>query len=215
MKKSFIILILIAIVVFGLIYYFYFLNMEETTLPVNEEIAGEEQVDVGQEETQDVDHSDVSVEKNPYVGDDFTFLPPMDWIQVEIPSTLVAYQNVKEIQPQNSAAEKVHFKSYMAVSFDSTNGQTLPEIVDLVKKQIESVALGTSFTLETSGQIDNESAKFIEADMLMQEVNFKVMIAIVLKGDKYFTISSNTTKEKWSEYRDFFYDSAESFEFKY
>ncbi|MDP3244770.1 MAG: hypothetical protein Q8M83_03895 [bacterium] len=152
---------------------------------------------------------------NPYVGDDFTFIPPTDWILITIPSTLAAYQNPKETQPQGSAAEKIHFKSYVAVSFDNANGQKLDEITNLIKRQIKSVAPTTSFTSETDGQIDGQPAKFMEADLFMQDVNFKVMVALVLKGDKFFTISNNTTTEKWPEYRDIFYGTAESFKFKY
>lgn len=152
---------------------------------------------------------------NPYVGDDFTFLPPTDWVQITLPSTLTAYQNSKEVQPPGSAADKIHFRSYIAVSFDNANGQKLNELVDLVKQQIKSVAPTTSFTSETDGQIDNQPAKFMEADLSMQNVNFKVMVALILKGDKYFTISNNTTADQWPGYRDIFYNTAESLKFKY
>ncbi|MFA5086884.1 MAG: PsbP-related protein [Candidatus Paceibacterota bacterium] len=155
-----------------------------------------------------------SQNNNPYVGDEFTFIPPAGWIRIEIPSTLVAYQNTKEVQPKDSAAEKVHFKSYLAVSFDNANGQKLGEISALVKEQIKASAPAISFTYETKGKIDGQDAQYAEGDLLMQNINFKVIVITVLKGDKYFTISCNTTAEKWPEYRDIFYNTAESFKFK-
>ena len=151
----------------------------------------------------------------PYVGDGFTIIPPTGWIQTHLPSTLVSYQNSSEVQPKGSTAEKINFKSYMAVSSYSTSGKTLDEVVDLVKRQVESVAPTISFLPVSDGTIDNQPAKFIEANVSMQEVDFKVMLAVAMKGDKYFTISSNTTTEKWPEYRDIFYNVLNSFKFKY
>jgi len=152
---------------------------------------------------------------NIYVSDDFTIAPPVGWIQTHLPSTLVSYQNSKETQPKGSEAEKINFKSYMAISSYSSNGKTLNEVVDLVKHQVESVAPGISFAPLGEGTIDNQPAKFIEANVSMQNVDFKVMLAVVMKGDKYFTISSNTTVEKWPEYRAIFYSVVDSFKFKY
>jgi len=151
----------------------------------------------------------------PYVGDDFTLIPPTDWIQTHISGTLVSYQNSKEAQPKDSAADKINFKSYIAVSFDKVNGQTLDKITEVIKRQLESVAPAISFAPVTNGTIGGQPAKLIEASLLMQEVDFKVMVAIAMKGDKYFTISSNTTAEKWPEYRDVFYNTLNSFKFKY
>jgi len=151
----------------------------------------------------------------PYVGDDFTLIPPVGWIRTQISGVLVAYQNSKETHPKGSAAEKVNFKSYFAVSFDKTNGQTLNEIVELVKNQTKGVAPAISFDSVLDGTIGGQPAKVLEASLLMQNINFKVVIAVAMKGDKYFTISNNTTAEKWPEYQDIFYNVLNSFNFKY
>ena len=151
----------------------------------------------------------------PFVGDDFTVVPPTGWIRTQIPSTLVSYQNFSEVQPKGSAAEKINFKSYTAISFDNTNNKTLGEITEIVKRQLESVAPTISFSSIVDGTIGSQPAKLIEADLLMQDINFKVVMAIAMKGDKYFTISSNTTAEKWPEYKDIFYNMLNSFKFKY
>jgi len=150
-----------------------------------------------------------------FIGDDFTLIPPAGWIRTQIPSTLVSYQNSRETQPKGSAAEKINFKSYLAVSFDSTNGQSLVQIAELVKNQTKGVAPAISFASAIDGTIGGQPAKFMEADLLMQDVNFKVAIAVAMKGDKYFIISFNTTAEKWPEYRDIFYNALNSFKFKY
>lgn len=151
----------------------------------------------------------------PYIGGDFTIIPPAGWIQTQIPSTLVSYQNSKETQPKGSAAEKIKFKSYLAVSFDNVNSKTLNEIVEIVKRQLEGVAPAISFSSVVDGIIGGQPAKLIEADLFMQDIDFKVIMALAMKGDKYFTISNNTTAEKWPEYRDLFYNTLNSFKFKY
>lgn len=158
---------------------------------------------------------DIKISGNSYIGVDFTITPPDGWVQTRILSALVSYQNPKESYPPGSAADKVHFQSYIAVSFDNTNGQTLDQIEKLVEQQIKSVVPSISFISVADGFIDGQPAKFIEADLFMQDINFKVMMAIVLKGDKYFTISNNTTLEKWPGYHELFYAVANSFKFKY
>jgi len=153
-------------------------------------------------------------QRHPYVGDDFTFFPPSGWIQTNLPGTLVAYQNSKETQPKNSAAEKIHFKSYIAVSFDNTEATDISLIKDLVKNQTSSIVPNITFTSEKDGKIDGYPAKLMEADVFMQDVDFKIFLVIILKGDKYYTISGNTTAQKWPEYKDAFYNVADSLKFK-
>jgi len=153
-------------------------------------------------------------ENGPYVGEDFTIVAPPGWIQTHIPTTIVSFHNSQEAHPSGSAAEKINFKSYMAISFDTTQGKNLDEIIKLVKQQTASVAPSVSFNSENDGTIDGRPAEFLEAELTQQDVEFKVIIAIVFKEDKYFTISANTTAQKWSEYKNLLYDAINSFKFK-
>lgn len=202
-------IIVIAITGVGLVFYFVSQsgnevaknsNSDTPSLPVNQPKANEK--------------PDLSKESSPYVGDDFTIIAPPGWIQTHMPTTLVSFQNNQEKHPNGSAAAKINFKSYMAVSFDNTQGKTLDDIVKLVKQQTQNVAPLISFVSETDGTIDGQPAKFLEAGLNQQNVDFKVLMAIVLKENKYFTISANTTAEKWTNYRDAFYNTANSFKFK-
>ncbi|MFA5368663.1 MAG: hypothetical protein WC303_01485 [Candidatus Paceibacterota bacterium] len=203
MKKIIIFLAVLMVVVVVIVSAFYFLNL----------VKNQNNSDLQSVEKNFIP-TDSLKSSNPYVGDYFTFIPPTGWIQVEMPNTLVAYQNAKEVHPKNSAAEKIHFKSYMAVSFDNINEGKLNEIVDLVKRQVESAVPSISFTSEIERKIDGQSAKVLEADLFMQDVNFKIMLVVILNKDKYFTISDNTTAEKWPEYRESFNNVLESLKFK-
>ena len=196
MKKIIIAIIVVAVVGVGLT--FYFLNQNKNSDNSSLETANSPERTTGL-----------------YVGDDFTIVSPKDWIQTHhLPPTLVSFQNPNEKHPEGSAASKINFKSYIAVSFYNTQGKTLEEIAELVKQQVQAVAPSVSFGSETDEMIDGQSAKIIEADLNQQNVDFRVLMAVVMKSDKYFTISANTTAQKWTEYSEIFYDTIRSFKFK-
>lgn len=209
MKK--ILLIVIAIIIATISVAYYFVSQNKNDIPNNNNILPPKTANPPaiNEKTNPPKESD-----DPYVGDDFTIVSPPDWIQTHMQSTLVSFQNPREAQPENSAAAKINFKSYIAVSFDNTQEKTLDETVRLVKQQTRSVVPTISFDSETSGTIDSQPAKFIEASLNQQDVDFKVLLVIIMKDNKYFTISANTTAQKWTEYRDVFYSTANSFKFK-
>lgn len=152
--------------------------------------------------------------ENPYVGDDFTLIPPEGWVQMNLPSTLVAYRNKKETFEPGSAADKIHFKSYFAVSFDNADGKTIDEITDLVKNQTMAVAPSINFAPISQKTINGLPANMAEVSLTMQNINFKILIAIILANEKYYTISFSTTADKWAEYQTTFYNVANSFKTK-
>ncbi len=157
---------------------------------------------------------DMSGGENPYVGDDFTFVPPQGWIQTAIPSTLVSYQKQDEAHESGSAADKINFKSYFAVSFDNTSGQTIDQIMDLIKTQTESVAPSIVFGQVMERMINGMPARTVEADLVMQGVDFKVLMAVIMGDGKYYTVSFNTTAAKWGGYTEDFYGVLDSFKLK-
>ncbi len=210
MKKiSLIVIAIVIIAIIGLAYYFVSQNKNNVSKNNNALPPKTENPPATNEKTNPSKESD-----GLYVGDDFTIASPPSWIQTHMQSTLVSFQDPKETQPENSAAAKINFKSYIAVSFDNTQGNTLDETVKLVKQQTQGVAPAISFDSETDGTIDSQPAKFMEASLNQQDVDFKVLMVIIVKDDRYFTISANTTAQKWTEYRDVFYKTANSFKFK-
>ena len=195
MKK--IISAIIVVVVVGVGLAFYFLNQDKNSNNSSLETANSPERTTGL-----------------YVGDNFTIVSPKDWIQTHMQSTLVSFQNPAEKYPEGSAAAKINFKSYIAVSFDNTQGKTIEEIAELVKQQVQAVAPSVSFTSETDEIIDGQPVKIMEANLNQQNVDFKVLMAVITKENKYFTISANTTVQKWTEYSEIFYDTIRSFKFK-
>ncbi|MFH0828833.1 MAG: hypothetical protein V1907_01490 [Candidatus Kerfeldbacteria bacterium] len=149
-----------------------------------------------------------------YVGDDFTIIQPAGWVQGQIPGTLASFQNIKESHATDSAAAKINFKSYIAVSFDNTNGKTLDQVyqttVDGITSSIPSVK-----TIAASNEIVNGlQAKFVVMELNQQDVAYTVLAAVYFGDGKYYVVSFNTTTEKWIGYKDKFYEVARSFKLK-
>jgi len=149
-----------------------------------------------------------------YIGDDFTILKPANWTQSQMQGTLVSFHNIDEVYAEGSAARKINFKSYMAVSFDMANERSLTEINDVTIDQIKASVPSVEVTAFSDETVDGQPAKFNVFTMNQQEVDYTVFLAVIQKDDKYYAISGNTTTDRWSEYGDLFYQTARSFVFK-
>lgn len=153
---------------------------------------------------------------NVYVHDDFTITALKGWIQNQLPSTLVSFYNADERHPDGSAALNINFKSYLAVSFETAAGQTFDEINATVTESIQSL-IPTAETVSSSDEtVNGLPARFTVMTMTQQEVDYEVFVAIVLdeEHDRYYSVSCNTTVEKWDEYEADFLAAARSFTIK-
>jgi len=201
MKKSLIIIIGIVIIGAGAAVYFA-TQSEDSNTPANS---------ASQANTSAATNT---VSANKYVGDDFSILQPAGWSQGQIQGTLISFHNTSEVFPEGSAARKINFKSYIAVSFDMVNERSLGEINDLTMDQIKASIPSTEVITSSDETINGQPAKISVFTMSQQEVDYTVFMSVVSKGDKYYAISGNTTTDKWTEYEDLFYQIARSFVFK-
>jgi hypothetical protein len=202
MKKP-LIIVVIAVVIIGAGVAVYFITQsKDTNTPTN-----------SADQTNASAATD-TVSANKYVGDDFSILQPAGWTQDQIQGTLVSFHNTSEVFPEGSAAKKINFKSYLAVSFEMANEKSLTEINDFVGSQIEASIPSAEPVSSKDETVDGQPAKFNIFTMNQQEVDYTVFLAVILKGDKFYTVSGNTTTDKWTEYEDLFYQIARSFVFK-
>ncbi|MFH0853674.1 MAG: PsbP-related protein [bacterium] len=155
--------------------------------------------------------NNASAQENTYIGEDFTILQPADWTQGQIPGTLVSFHNTGEVQPEGSAAKKINFQSYLAISFDLANERSLAEINDLTINQIKATIPSAEVITTNDETIDGQPAKVDILTLSQQEVDYTVFMAVISKDDKYYAITGNTTTDKWAEYKDMFYATARSF----
>jgi len=202
MKKTLLIVIIAVLVIgAGVVIYFVSQNKEDGTATNTTQT--------------NLSLTNQAPEPERYIGNDFTIISPEDWQYATIPGALTAFQNANETHPEGSAAAKINFRTYIAVSFDNVQGRTLEEISSFLQQETLGAIPSTKFVSLTDETVDGQAAKFLEAELTQQEVDYKILLAVVLKGDKYFIISSSTTTDKWSEYKNLFYNTARSFKFKY
>ena len=151
---------------------------------------------------------------NKYIGEDFTVEQIPGWTVGHVPGTLVSFHNYSEEHPDGSPAAKLNFKSYSAVSFSDTNSQTLEEIYEMNINQLVAMIPSTKAFDVKDETINGLPSKLAALELNQQGVDYTILLAVYLAGDKYYVMSFNTTKEKWPEYKDQFYVSARSFEIK-
>lgn len=150
--------------------------------------------------------------ENKYEGEDFSIVIPEGWdkSQQPLPGTLLALYKNKEDHTDNPNAQKINFKSYMAISFDRTQGKTKSQILDMIKQSLLQISPNAKINALPEETVDNQTTDLLEINLTQQDVNFKVLVAVIIKGDKYFTLSANTTEKKWASYRQDFYKALKS-----
>ncbi len=168
---------------------------------------------LNQKQDKGSESTDVTVDtpSEGYQSEDFSIKPPENWERISIPNTLVGFRNTDETFSEGSPENKINFQSYMAVSFDNAQGRTFSEFVDFIKEEVQKMVPSFNSTNQFEKQIDGKRTEFIEAEMVQQDVNYKVLMVVVDAGDKYYLVSFNTTAGKWDHYKDLFYLTAESF----
>lgn len=150
--------------------------------------------------------------ENKYEGQDFSIIIPEGWdrSQQPLPGTLLTLYKNKEDHTGDPNAQKINFKSYMAISFDRTQGKTRSQILDMIKQSLLQLSPNAKINTFPSETVDNQTADLVEISLAQQDVNFKVLVAVIVKEDKYFTLSANTTERKWASYKEEFYKALKS-----
>ncbi len=154
--------------------------------------------------------------ENKYEGEDFSVVIPKGWdkSQQSLPGTLLTLYRLRENHTDDPNAQKINFKSYIAISFDRTQGKTMSQIIDMVKQSLSQLSPNLKINTLPQETVGNQTANLIEINLAQQDVNFKVLIAVIIKGDKYFTLSANTTEKKWTSYKEDFYNVLKNIKLK-
>ncbi|GEM_PF-1441221 len=154
--------------------------------------------------------------ENRYEGEDFSVVIPEGWTksQQSLPGTLLTLYKIGESHADDPNAQKINFKSYIAISFDRTQGKTLSQILDMTKQILLQTLPSAKINVLPQEIIDSQKADLIEIRLTQMDVQFKVLVAVVVKGDTYFTVSANTTEKKWTSYKADFYKALKSMTLK-
>lgn len=151
-----------------------------------------------------------------FEGEDFRITIPEGWVgTTQLTGTLLTIVKPDETHPDDPAVQSLNFKSYITVLLDKTEGMSVSQLGEAYKDTLIASIPGSSVTGFSDDVINNLPAKIYELDIPQQGINFKLVSEVVAKGDKVFIISLNTTPSKLPIYKNSFYQTAQTFEFKY
>ncbi len=161
------------------------------------------------------DNPDVTIEPLPAANkletDDFTLTLPAGWNRTSPVLGAVAMA-LKTDEHLGDAAEKIHFQSYIAVSYDTLDGKGLSEYVTTVKNALRQVSANITFGDEADTTVGGRPAHTMEASFNQAGVDFKVLMSMVTgEGEDVWTVSCNTTRDAWDGYKNLFSDTARTF----
>lgn len=169
-------------------------------------------------EENDVSYSGKGIEgaTGAFEGKDFKITIPEGWLATgQVPGVLLTIVKSDDAYPQEPSVQALNFKSYITIASDKTNGKSISQLAEEAKNELIKSIPSLLIANSSEGTINNMPAKFYEFNVPQQGIDFKVLMAIVAKADKVFVISFNTTANRWQTYKDIFYQTAESFEFRY
>ncbi len=150
--------------------------------------------------------------QNKIITDDFSINLPAGWKQTAAAMGAPAMAVSANENLNDPAAQKINFRSYFAVSYDTFQGKTMNEYVQTVKDALKQTIPSVVFTKDQDMTINGKSGHALEEELTQQGVNFKILMVIISgKGDDLWGISFNTTKSGWDGYKDVFYNAANSF----
>lgn len=195
MKKKIIIIALVLLVIVAIAlmgFYFIKQNKSQINFPKNNEQQNQ---------------------NNAIATEDFSINLPAGWSKTINTVTGVTAMAANPNEKINdSAAQKINFKSYLAISFGILEGKTMSEYMQSVKSELQTAVPSVVFTNEKEVTINGRSARAVEVEITQQGIDFKVLI-VVVKGnnDDVWLLSYNTTKSAWDEYKEAFSNSVNSF----
>jgi len=217
MNKKIVILIVICIVVIAAGVGSYLIIKKSPSTAESPQVLGQtpDQNNTTNNQGSQNSQPNVGQSQNKLVTDDFSIDLPDGWRKTApvIGATAMAINADETIS--DPAVQKINFKSYVAVSYDTLQGKTMSEYLQNIKSELQRLISNAVFTKEEDININDRPAHAMEAEMTQQGVNFKVLMVVMGgEGEDVWVISFNTTKNNWDGYKETFYNIAKSFSLK-
>ncbi|PJE57688.1 MAG: hypothetical protein COU82_00610 [Candidatus Portnoybacteria bacterium CG10_big_fil_rev_8_21_14_0_10_38_18] len=142
--------------------------------------------------------------------DGFSLKIPDGWAEVANPqgALMTAVDTNEVITDVN--AQQLNFRSYFSVIPDNLGDKTKEQYYQEIKDSLKQVFPDILFSREDTGLVDNKDTYFLEAEFNQEGVDFRVLLAINMGESDVWIISFNTLKSSWDNYKDIFYNTAES-----
>ncbi len=218
-NKNIIIVLAIVGVISAVLIGVYFLFFQKTARPNLSNPAEEAADNVAKNQTPAAGINTQQTpeqSQNKIITDDFSINLPPGWMQTTaaIGVSAMAFDTNEIIK--DSAAQKINFRSYLAVVYDVLQGKTLDEYLQNLKNSLLQTIPNTVFTKDQDMTISGRPGHAIEAELSQQGVNFKILTVLVKdeKEENVWIVTFNTLKSSWEGYKEFFYNTANSFVLK-
>jgi len=222
-NKTIIIILIVAVVVAAALVGVYFIrhnklpsNSSQNTAQQNQTSdllnPAPEDTSLNQTSTQANNPANTIQPQSKMITDDFSIDLPAGWKQTAPAMGASAMAVNADENINDPAAQKINFKSYFAVSYDTLKGKNINNYSQTIKDGLSQTFPDAIFSNEKDITINGNSAHTMEVEFAQQGVNFKIlMVAVVGQGDDAWVISFNTTKSAWDGYKEIFSNIANSF----
>ncbi|HNU96966.1 MAG TPA: PsbP-related protein [Candidatus Portnoybacteria bacterium] len=144
----------------------------------------------------------------------FSVKLPEGWIEVEPVYGSIATVVKNQELINDTYAQKLNFRSYYSVLRDTVGDKTEQEYLEEIKNSLKKNFTDIMISDEEIKESNGAKIYFMESKLNEQNVDFTILLAVNIKDQDVWTISFNTLSEKWEEYKDIFYQIADSFERK-
>lgn len=153
--------------------------------------------------------------QNKLETEDFSINLPNGWEESTSTRGVLAVAVNAGEKINNTAAQKINFKSYFAINKDKLDGKSINEYSETLKSYLAQNIPGTAFTKEEDTTINGKSAHLIEMEFTQEGLDLKILTALVegLENDVW-AVSFNTPRSAWDGYKEMFYDTANTFKLK-
>lgn len=147
------------------------------------------------------------------VKNSFSINLPSGWQETATTlGALVLVLNADE-EIADEKAKEIGFMTFFSINNDYLRGLSLKDYVKKLRDSLAAAIPTIEYLHQWEGQINGNSALFLENESTQQEVDFETLLVFIESPDGLvWAISFNTLKDKWPEYRDLFYQTANSFQ---
>lgn len=206
-NKSIVFVLIILGIVLAVLVGMYFIQKNKKSIDFSNEATS---ITKGliEEENQEVSEKS----QNKIITDDFSINLPDGWKQIDAATGTSAMAVNMNEHISDPAAQKINFSSYFAVIYETLGEKSIKEYVEIIKQALQQSIGPVVFNQEQDLTIHGNAAYQIEAEITQEGVDFKILLVFIKgQGDDVWTISFNTTKSNWEEYKEIFYNIADSF----
>ena len=171
-------------------------------------------------EKTETENNEEQLKETRIVKDDFEITLPAGWAEIaDYPEILLMAVDTKE-EVSEEILEKLDFRTNISIKSDDLGKydklNNAKEYAEGMKASLVQLISEIEFTHEEEGTIGGHDTFYVECESIQEGANFKTLLVFIVGNrNDIYAISLNTFLDSWPDYKDPFYQIAESFKFKY